>query len=484
MKLGTTADELREALGAAGFPLGQCELSMRKGSKSSAYAFARLPPADPASAGAVAAFVERCKAEPLVLAGASVAVQVAAAPTPRTMLTEEERAAKAKAKGEAKAARKKAKEFKTRPCWSWAEAGSCQYGDACKFAHDSAELRDSEGGVCAARDFLRAQAEARQTVTGRCQSAAALAGAGAASGAGGAGGAGGASGEAGQQGGGGDAGAMLATPTCKFGSLIERYYTQLYLCGTDGDGRRNDMYVNVHSNKLCVVGIAPSHALLERTAAGACPATAATKVVFRHTDSGDAAGGSGAGAGAGGGGASSSASSSSSSSSSSAKPQSKSFKLSGKRKKGAPFLNAGEVCATVHCADGSSFDVRSPIKGSLIEVNHRCAEDPSLLTGLPGTDGFLMIMMPKITELPRILKRLSSQADYTAYRRLLSDKDQEEEKEEGKDKQAPAAAAGAAEEATAGLTAAGATAAAAAGSEDGGDEGNGGGSGGKRQKTA
>ena len=45
-----------------------------------------------------------------------------------------------------------------------------------------------------------------------------------------------------------------------FGSVVERYYTQLF--GVDLTERpRHDQYVYMHSNSICVVGVAPSHAM-------------------------------------------------------------------------------------------------------------------------------------------------------------------------------------------------------------------------------
>ena len=50
-----------------------------------------------------------------------------------------------------------------------------------------------------------------------------------------------------------------------FGSVVERYYTQLYQ--TDFKGRdHHDHFVYMHSNRMCVMGIAPSHEIFSNLA--------------------------------------------------------------------------------------------------------------------------------------------------------------------------------------------------------------------------
>ena len=51
-----------------------------------------------------------------------------------------------------------------------------------------------------------------------------------------------------------------------FGSIIDRYYTQLFGVDLPGGNEKHDVYVNMHSNKVCVVGLAPSHFLLKNKA--------------------------------------------------------------------------------------------------------------------------------------------------------------------------------------------------------------------------
>lgn len=87
------------------------------------------------------------------------------------------------------------------------------------------------------RRALRAQAEARQTVSGRNAASAAAA-------------------EAAGEG-------EASRPRPAFGTLIERYYTQLFKVDVGGVAG-HDQYANMHSNRLFVVGVAPHHPLIAR----------------------------------------------------------------------------------------------------------------------------------------------------------------------------------------------------------------------------
>ena len=95
------------------------------------------------------------------------------------------------------------------------------------------------------RDKVREDSDKRQSVAGRVQLQIATGGA-----------------DGGDPNSEANKGAGHAAATCKVGSLVERYYTQLFSCTTNGE-EGQDMYVNMHSNRLCVVGVAPSHALLQ-----------------------------------------------------------------------------------------------------------------------------------------------------------------------------------------------------------------------------
>ena len=49
-------------------------------------------------------------------------------------------------------------------------------------------------------------------------------------------------------------------PRPAFGSVVERYYTQLFTVDVGGKPR-HDQYVYMHSNRICVIGVTPSHAM-------------------------------------------------------------------------------------------------------------------------------------------------------------------------------------------------------------------------------
>lgn len=55
--------------------------------------------------------------------------------------------------------------------------------------------------------------------------------------------------------------ATNASPASLRGTMIERYYTELFSCDTM-NRKMEDQYVHMHSNRLCVVGVAASHPVM------------------------------------------------------------------------------------------------------------------------------------------------------------------------------------------------------------------------------
>lgn len=69
-------------------------------------------------------------------------------------------------------------------------------------------------------------------------------------------------------------------------------------------------------------------------------------------------------------------------------------KVSGKFKKGGQRLKKESVLCTVKCSDECEYTLYSCIPGTLVEVNQRLIENPSLLTEKPWSDGYIGIILP------------------------------------------------------------------------------------------
>ena len=93
-----------------------------------------------------------------------------------------------------------------------------------------------------------------------------------------------------------------------------------------------DQYVHMHSNRLCVVGVAASHPVMQEEL---------MSVEFSRTVLEN--------------------------------------RVTGKKKKGGCFVLPNTVICVLKCKSGREFKLYSCIRGSLIEVNERLQKEPELL---------------------------------------------------------------------------------------------------------
>eukprot|EP00708_Paratrimastix_pyriformis_P005961 GAFH01005126.1.p1 GENE.GAFH01005126.1~~GAFH01005126.1.p1 ORF type:complete len:184 (+),score=17.92 GAFH01005126.1:3-554(+) len=138
-------------------------------------------------------------------------------------------------------------------------------------------------------------------------------------------------------------------------SLIERYFKTYYLADAGGVPYQ-DIYLHAHSNGLIIVGITKNHPIFSRIAQGAT----ITKVDF---DIG--------------------------------RQDRSKHRVHGRFKKGGLQLSPDTVICMITTSDGMGYKVVSGCRGSLLEVNHRLQEDPTLLTRKPETEGFIAIINPR-----------------------------------------------------------------------------------------
>lgn len=130
-------------------------------------------------------------------------------------------------------------------------------------------------------------------------------------------------------------------------SVVDRFFSKYYYRLPDTEDE--DHLILFHSNRVCLVGLAPSHIALEK-------GITAVNYNIGNCD--------------------------------------RSMNVcSGKGKKGAMNLQPPSALAILTCRDGSEYKVLSCVTAKLIEVNGNIAERPELLA-IPG-DGYVAVCLPK-----------------------------------------------------------------------------------------
>uniref|UniRef100_A0A1B6G029 Protein Abitram n=1 Tax=Cuerna arida TaxID=1464854 RepID=A0A1B6G029_9HEMI len=153
-------------------------------------------------------------------------------------------------------------------------------------------------------------------------------------------------------------------------SLVERYYTPRY-CVDAGQLHREDFCVLFHSNRICVITLAPSHPLLTES-------KRVDKILYEVSPNVDRL----------------------------------TNTVSGKGKRGAQVLTPSSVIFFVECTDGSRYAIRSCVPGKLVEVNEQLIENPNLLIERPTDKGYLAIVLPPIPASARYKEELLTLQQY------------------------------------------------------------------------
>lgn len=150
--------------------------------------------------------------------------------------------------------------------------------------------------------------------------------------------------------------------------IVDRYYTRYYYVRDDAPDE--DHLVLIHSNRICLIGLAPSHIALRKEI---------TSVDFNigNCDRSD-------------------------------------NRVKGKSKKGAMALQPFTALAMVHCSDGSQYKVFSCVTGKLVEVNEALSRAPAETLARGEGDGFIAIVLPKIDKKEAIRDALLTEEQYKA----------------------------------------------------------------------
>lgn len=153
-------------------------------------------------------------------------------------------------------------------------------------------------------------------------------------------------------------------------SVVDRYFTKRYV--TDINKKEGeDQCILMHSNRICVITLAPSHPILME-------GKSVMNVNFKvnaHMDRLD-------------------------------------NKVTGKAKKGAQMLDSRSLLCFVTCTDGSTYTLRSCIKGGLIEANDQLVDHPELLTQKSSTDGYIAIILTRLQSHENEMKKLLTHEQY------------------------------------------------------------------------
>ena len=141
------------------------------------------------------------------------------------------------------------------------------------------------------------------------------------------------------------------TLSVTYPSVIDRYFTRRYI-RRDGD---NDTCLLYHSNKICLVTLAQSHAIFKKD-------VVIKKVNFKVGEKLDRT----------------------------------NNKVSGKKKHGGQYVDEHSILCLVECEDDSVYTVRAGVKGKLVEVNEHLIGDPNLLLTKAETDGYIAVVLQKL----------------------------------------------------------------------------------------
>lgn len=149
--------------------------------------------------------------------------------------------------------------------------------------------------------------------------------------------------------------------------IVDRYFTRYYFIPPNTTDQ--DHLVLIHSNRICMVGLAPQHVAFTKGGI--------TSVDFNIGNC-----------------------------------DRRENRVKGKSKKGAMPLQPTSALAMVHCADGSQYKVFSCVTGKLIEVNEMLVNsNPADLLPREG-DGYVAIVLPRLEKADAIKDSLLTEEQY------------------------------------------------------------------------
>ncbi|XP_075234214.1 protein Abitram-like isoform X1 [Lycorma delicatula] len=174
----------------------------------------------------------------------------------------------------------------------------------------------------------------------------------------------------------------------KYQSVIERYFTPRY--SLDVGMPNGDYCILLHSNRICIITIAPSHPLRSQN-------KNITKLDFQISTNIDRL----------------------------------NNHVSGKLKRGAQVLQqSSSPLFFVECSDGTIYKLCACIPGKLVEINDAIIKDPNLLIKDSCNTGFIAIILPSIRNFEQYRNELLTPEQYKTETGLESIFSWEERKED------------------------------------------------------
>lgn len=164
-----------------------------------------------------------------------------------------------------------------------------------------------------------------------------------------------------------------STDPLDYKTVTERYYTNLYQLDKDRE-KRHDILVLNHSNKICLITLAPTHPVL------------ANKLVIKKVNF-----------------------------EVSKKVDRKSNKTSGKSKKGGQILEPTSVLAIIE-TETENFPVQAVVPGKLICINQVIISDPTKLSSNPDSEGHIASILPSRGLYEQTKQNLLTKEQYEAAR--------------------------------------------------------------------
>jgi len=144
---------------------------------------------------------------------------------------------------------------------------------------------------------------------------------------------------------------IASTDPLDYRTVTDRYYTKLYHIDKDRE-RSHDILVLNHSNKICLITLAPSHPVLRKKLIIKKVNFEVSKKVDRKTN-----------------------------------------KTTGKSKKGGQVLEPISILAIVE-TDEENFPVQAIVPGKLVCINQELVDHPERLLSHPDSKGHIAIILP------------------------------------------------------------------------------------------
>ncbi|KAK8809776.1 hypothetical protein WA158_000719 [Blastocystis sp. Blastoise] len=239
---------------------------------------------------------------------------------------------------------KKCKKSKTKLCYEFMKTGTCRFAN-CRFAHGLEDMKGNQKNPEHPKpqfnELLRNQSEIRQSVRQRAELSKKMNDI--------------------------DYEQSRMCTSC----MIDRYFTQMFCANIHGN-IGEDQYVNMHSNKICIIGVGFGHIMFKNN-------EIATKVEFLESRE----------------------------HLSLLNPN-----VQGKKKRGGIWLEDNEPICTIETNKGNTYTMYSCMRGRVVEANLRLLKEPELVTSKPRTEGYLLIMIPKQENILLIQQSLLTSEDY------------------------------------------------------------------------